>query len=155
MNSSPGFPAEVQFIWAIFFALLTIPAALDEPTSNRILHAACGAVLLFSAVGCRSNLRWCWYSAVGIEVFLIVHWLPYVVFNLSGMPEIDEPLYHESPGSGLVVLLHGVMFVLAPATAILSLMVSQVARRLQPMNVPAAAAVQKTDSTQNALTEDL
>jgi hypothetical protein len=111
----------VLVVWAALFALLAIPQLFREQTLERVLHEVAAVGLLASTIGCLRNVRWCWWPVVGIGVFSIGRWLPMVAHNFYRMVWVDDQLFHDSPGTGIIVMLYAAVFVIPPVIVMLCL----------------------------------
>jgi hypothetical protein len=130
----------VLIFWAAPFALLTIPQLFGEQSLVRILYALAAVILLASAIGCIKNIRWCWWPVVGIGMLSICRWLPMVAHNFHRMYWADDQLYHDSPGTGIIVMLYAAVFVIPPAIIILCLSVELMKAFLFPTRAPSTVA---------------
>ena len=104
----------LQLAWSVVVALIVVPAAIDYPSSIRICSAVFSLLLLGGAKGCRSGVWQCWLLTTTATFFILYQWLPRIAYNLYLMYWIDHPLFHESPGTGLVVLVYLLIFIIPP-----------------------------------------
>ena len=104
----------LQLAWSVVIALIVIPAAIDSPSTIRLYSAAFSLLLLGGAKGCKSGAWQCWVLTTTATFFTLYQWLPRIAYNLYLMSWIDHPLFHESPGTGLVVLVYFFIFIIPP-----------------------------------------
>lgn len=106
--------SSVQLVWTGLFALLVIPRAVDVQSSSSLINGILAVILVALAVGCFRGHALCWGPVAVIGILIVSKWLPMVAHNIYLMYWTDDPLFHESPGTGVVVLLYGAFFVVSP-----------------------------------------